>query len=191
MKKANYHDRNIIIAILYRSFLDNQSVNYICQQDEKKVERVKALMDYSFEICYKYGEVFLSDDLNACALVLYPDQKPTSFKTILLDLKLILNCIGVKNIKKALNRESKIKTMQPKEPMYYLWFIGVEPEKQGSGIGTKFFTEILDHSKNLNRPIYLETSTLRNIPWYKQFGFEIYSELDFGYKLFFLRRLIN
>jgi ribosomal protein S18 acetylase RimI-like enzyme len=81
--------------------------------------------------------------------------------------------------------------MQPKEPMYYLWFIGVEPEKQGSGIGTKFFTEILDHSKNLNRPIYLETSTLRNIPWYKQFGFEIYSELDFGYKLFFLRRLIN
>ncbi|HEY0056940.1 MAG TPA: GNAT family N-acetyltransferase [Pedobacter sp.] len=191
MKKANYHDRNIIIDILYRSFLDNQSVNYICRQDEKKVERVKALMDYSFEICYKYGEVFLSDDLDACALVLYPDQKPTSFKTILLDLKLILNCIGVKNIKKALNRESKIKTVQPKDPMYYLWFIGVEPEKQGSGIGTKFFTEILEHSKKRNRPIYLETSTLRNISWYKQFGFEIYSELDFGYKLFFLRRLIN
>ena len=188
MRKATYNDRNIVIDILYRSFLDNQSVNYISQQDEKKVDRVKALMDYSFEMCFNYGEVFLSNDGNACALILYPHQKPTSLKTILLDVKLILNCIGVANIKKALRRESMIKKLQPKIPMYYLWFIGVTPEHQGAGLGTGFIKEVLEHSQEKNLPVYLETSTLKNLPWYKQLGFEIYSELDLGYRLFFLRR---
>lgn len=191
MKKAHYNDREVIVDILTQSFQTNQSVNYIVQQDEKKIERIKALMDYSFEICYNYGEVFLSDDNKACALVLYPDKKNTSLKTILLDIKLILNSVGVMNIKKALRRESMIKNIQPKVPMYYLWFIGVRPENQGAGIGTRFINEILEHSKEKGRPVYLETSTLKNIPWYKRFSFEIYSELDLGYKLFFLKRASN
>jgi ribosomal protein S18 acetylase RimI-like enzyme len=191
MKKATYNDRNVIIDILYRSFLDNQSVNYIAQQDDKKLDRIKALMEYSFETCYNYGEVFLSYDRNACALILYPHQKPTSLKTILLDFKLILNCIGVRNIKKALSRESMIKKIQPKIPMYYLWFIGVRPKQQGSGIGTSFINEVLEHGREKKLPVYLETSTLKNLPWYKRLGFEIYAELDLGYKLFFLRRAIE
>jgi ribosomal protein S18 acetylase RimI-like enzyme len=188
MRNATYDDKNIITEILYLSFLDNQSVNYICQQDERKADRIKALMDYSFEICYRYGDVFLSDNGNACALILYPHQKSTSLKTILLDVNLIFNCIGLRNINKALRRESMIKRIQPKIPIYYLWFIGVSPDSQGTGIGTSFLNEVLGHSKEKNLPVYLETSTVRNLSWYKRLGFEIYSELDFGYKLFFLRR---
>lgn len=59
-------------------------------------------MDYSFEVCFTFGDVFLSDDKKSCALVLYPDKKKTTFKSILLDAKLILSCVGLKNIKKTL-----------------------------------------------------------------------------------------
>ena len=151
MKNADYKDKYLIIDILTKSFDTNQSVNYIAKQDEKRLKRISALMDYSFEVCYLFGDVFLSDDRKACALILYPDKKKTTFKSVLLDIKLILSCIGVENIKKALVRESKIKQLQPKELMYYLWFIGVDPEYQNEGIGSIFLNEIIKDSKHKQR----------------------------------------
>jgi len=188
MRKAEYSDKNLIVDILTDSFETNQSVNYIVKQDKKRLKRIRSLMDYSFEICYSFGEVFLSQDKSACALILFPDKKKTTLKSILLDIKLILSCIGLSNIKKALNRESKIKAIQPKELMYYLWFIGVDPKHQNKGMGTELLDEIIKDSNLMERPIYLETSTLMNLPWYRKFGFDIYNELDLSYKLFFLRK---
>lgn len=184
---ADYKDKNLVVRILTKSFDTNQSVNFIVQQDEKRLGRIKSLMDYSFEVCYSFGEIFLSDDKKACALVLFPDQKRTTIKSMLLDVKLIYSCVGIGNIKKAMSRESKIKKLQPKDPMYYLWFIGVDPIYQGSGIGTELMQAIIEDSKKQQRSIYLETSTLKNLPWYKKFGFEIYNELDLSYKLYFLK----
>jgi GNAT superfamily N-acetyltransferase len=191
MKNADYKDNNLVIDILTKSFDTNQSVNYIAKQDGKRLKRIRALMDYSFEVCYMFGDVFLSDDRKACALILYPDKKKTTLKSILLDIKLIFSCIGVENIKKALVRESKIKQLQPKTTMYYLWFIGVDPEHQNEGIGSILLHEIINDSKNKQRPIYLETSTLKNLPWYKKYGFQIYNELELSYKLFFLKRELD
>lgn len=191
MVKAKQTNKNLVVDILTKSFENNQSVNYIAKQDEKKLTRIRSLMDYSFEICYSFGDVFLSEDRKACALVLYPDKKKTTFKSILLDIKLILSCIGIENIKKALARESKIKQLQPKELMYYLWFIGVDPKYQNEGIGSILLNEIIEDSERKKRPIYLETSTLKNLPWYQKFGFQVYNELELSYKLFFLKRELD
>ena len=191
MKKANYYDKDLVVNILTKSFETNQSVNYIVKQDKKRIKRIRALMDYSFDVCYLFGDVFLSDNEKACALLLYPDKKSTTFKSILLDLKLVFSCIGIENIKKALARESKIKQLQPESIMSYLWFIGVYPQYQSQGIGNKLLNSIIEDSDKKQRPIYLETSTLKNLPWYKKFGFQIYNELDLTYKLFFLRKELN
>ncbi|MES3019500.1 MAG: GNAT family N-acetyltransferase [Bacteroidota bacterium] len=188
MKKAAYGDKSLVKNILAKSFDNNQSVNYIAQQDELREKRIAALMDYSFEICFNYGDVYLSDDNQACALVLYPDRKKTTFKSVLEDIKLLLNCIGLSNIGKAMKREAAIKKIQPNTPMYYLWFIGVDPESQGTGIGSRLMNEVIEDSRAQSRPIFLETSTERNLPWYKKFGFDIYSDLDLTYKLYFLKR---
>ena len=188
MIKAGYNDKDLIVDILTKSFDANQSVNYIVKQDKKRTKRIRALMDYSFEVCYLFGDVFLSDDKKACALVLYPDKKKTSIKSILLDVKLIFSCVGLMNIKKTLDRESRIKKIQPKELMYYLWFIGVDPKCQNTGIGSKLLDELIEDSRQKKRSIYLETSTLKNLPWYQKLGFQIYNELSLTYKLFFLKR---
>lgn len=188
MKKAEPSDKDLIVDILTKSFDTNQSVNYIIKQDAKRVQRISVLMDYSFEICYLFGDVFLSDDKKACALVTYPDKKKTNLKSILLDTRLIFSCVGLSNIKKTLHREAMIKKLQPREQMYYLWFIGVDPEYQNEGIGGKLLEDIIKDSNQKKRSIFLETSTLKNLPWYKKFGFHIYNELELSYKLFFLKR---
>jgi GNAT superfamily N-acetyltransferase len=186
MVKATNSDKQLVLNILTASFKTNLSVNYIIKKDNKQTKRIRALMDYSFEICQKFGDVLISRDRYACALILYPDRKKTTLQTILLDLELIFKCVGFQNIKKTLKRESLIKKARPKAAVTYLWFIGVAPEKQGYGIGSRLLTEIIENSRRKNRPVYLETSTLMNLPWYQKFGFRVYHEENIDYKLYFL-----
>ena len=188
MFKADRNQKSRVIQILTNSFENNQSVNYIVKQDRKRKERITALMEYSFEICYMFGEVYLSDDQKACALVLYPEQKKFSLRSLLLDIQLVLNAIGLTRAGKAMNRESIIKSNYPTEPIYYLWFLGVDPSYQHMGIGSKLLKEVIADSLKQYKHIYLETSTTTNIPWYQKFDFSIYKELNFGYTLFMLSR---
>jgi ribosomal protein S18 acetylase RimI-like enzyme len=105
-----------------------------------------------------------------------------------MDIKLIFQAVGLGGIFKALKREGLIKKVQPKIPMAYLWFIGVNSYYHQAGHGTKLLNEVIDVSERQGLPIYLETSTIANLPWYKKFGFEIYNQLNLGYTLFFLKR---
>ena len=188
MIRAKYQDKDCIVNILANSFDDNKSVNYIVKQDGKRAQRLRKLMEYSFEVCYLFGDVFISEDRKGCALIVFPDKKKTTLKSILLDAKLALSCIGLSNLRKAMDREAKIKKLHPNDLMYYLWFIGVDPTEQNKGIGTKLLNEVISEGRAMKRSIYLETSTEKNIPWYEKAGFSIYNELDLGYRLFFLKK---
>lgn len=188
MIKANDDDRQLIVELLTKSFENNQSVNYIIRQYDKKQKSMRALMDYSIGVCSLFGEVWLSEDKTACALILYPHEKKTTFRSVCLDLKLILLAIGLGGIGKAMKREALIKEKQPKEKMAYLWFIGVNPLYQHSGTGSSLLKEVIADAESKNLPVFLETSTLQNLPWYRRFGFQVYDELTLTYTLYFLKR---
>jgi len=191
MRRAGKNDKALIIDILTKSFDTNASVNYIIKQGNKRIKRIRALMDYSFEVCNLFGDVFINADGNACALIVYPDARKTTLKSILLDAKLIFRCVGLGNLMKTIKREKIISSAQPKIPMTYLWFIGVLPSDQNKGIGSKSLQFIIDYSNYHERPVYLETSTVKNLPWYEQFGFEVYHEVDLSYHLYFFKRDIK
>jgi ribosomal protein S18 acetylase RimI-like enzyme len=184
---AKPDDKKLIVEILTAAFLENKSVNAIVPQDGLRLYRIHRLMDYSFEVCMLFGRVYLSDDRKGCALLVYPELKKVSLKSIWLDLKLVFGCTGFRGALMAMKREAKLKVFHPKERMAYLWFIGVDPKYQRFGLGKKLMEEVIVSCLQDNRPIYLETSTLSNLPWYKKFGFEVYHELDLNYRLFFLR----
>jgi ribosomal protein S18 acetylase RimI-like enzyme len=184
MIPASKDHKTIVVDILSKSFDENQSINYIVKQDDKRKDRIRHLMDYCFEMCLIKGQIFLSEDLSGCALIMQPERKAGFIETALLDMKLALRSIGLSRAGKVMKREKLIKAHQPAEPFYYLWFVGVYPDFQGKGIGSKLLDEIFQYYKKDERPFYLETSVLTNLPWYKKYGFEIINEIDIGYKLF-------
>jgi hypothetical protein len=136
MIRANHKDKELIVDILAKSFDENKSVNYIVKQDSNRSARLRKLMEYSFDVCHLFGDIFLSDDKKGCALIVMPDKKKTTLKSIGLDAKLVTSVIGLSNVKKAMSRESRINKLHPKTPFYYLWFIGVDPSQQSQGTGT-------------------------------------------------------
>lgn len=187
MIKATLNDEAIIVNILTQSFEVNQSVKYIIRQDKLKAKRLKLLIKYSFKVCLLNGEAYLSNDKVACALCLFPGKKNNKFKKLILDLGLIINVTGLGKLSKVLKKETAIEKAMPHLPLYHIWYIGVEPVSQGKGHGSKLLQDILDRASELNRTAVLETSTERNLPWYKKFGFKIYNQLEFDYTLYLLQ----
>jgi ribosomal protein S18 acetylase RimI-like enzyme len=188
MRRAEYKDKRLVVDILSKSFDSNKSVNYVVKQDGQRKDRIRSLMGYSFNTCLVSGEIWISDDNLACALLLFPDQKKTSLQTILWDLDLAANAIGVTRVFDVLKRESQIKKNHPRCLFTYLWFIGVDPQAQKRGVGSKLLNEVIDMNANKKRPIYLETSVTNNLSWYKKFGFEVYQTIELNYELYLLRR---
>ena len=190
MIHATPKHKNLIIQILCDSFDKNKSINYIVKQDQLRKQRIRILMEYSYNIAMKFGEVFISENHLSCALVLYPEKKKLSLNTIFSDLNLVFNCIGISRIGKVLEKEKKTKVCHPSILFTHLWFIGVSPKAQGKGIGQNLLHEIIAHSTKIGRPVYLETSMTENLKFYEKFGFEIYNTVDISYKIYFLRRFI-
>lgn len=186
MRKFIEQDREKIINILVNSFEGNKSVDFVVG---KLAGGRRVLMEYSLENCLENGEVYISESGKSCVLIKYSDQKRKPFNLWFWDLKLALQGIGISRILKVLKRESSIEAVQPKESFLYLWFIGVEPECQGQGEGSKLLKSVLDLAEDKKLPVCLETSTESNFKWYENFGFSLYaSSTQFGFPFYFYKK---
>ncbi len=61
----------------------------------------------------------------------------------------------------------------PKEPHYYLQFVGCRQHAQGRGIGSALLKQGTRLCDEHNMPAYLESSNQLNVPLYQRHGFEI------------------
>jgi GNAT superfamily N-acetyltransferase len=60
-----------------------------------------------------------------------------------------------------------------KEPHWYLAIIGVDPVRQGSGVGAALLRSRLRRCDQERLPAYLESSKPENVPLYQHFGFDV------------------
>jgi ribosomal protein S18 acetylase RimI-like enzyme len=188
MRRAEETDRALVVDILAKSFCDNKSVNDVVKQDRHRDRRIKALMEYSFDLCLSFGEIWIGAENKGCALILFPQRKRTTLRSMLLDLKVATRAIGLSRVVAIARREEAIKRHHPQEDIAYLWFIGVDPKSRRQGIGSSLLQHIIQRAQTTRKSIYLETSAVKNVVWYKGFGFELFETLEFSYTLFLLRR---
>ena len=68
----------------------------------------------------------------------------------------------------------------PDEPHWYLSMIGVDPGRQGSGLGGKLLERTLKRVDQERLPAYLESSNPRNVSLYIRYGFEPLGTIEMG-----------
>ena len=56
-------------------------------------------------------------------------------------------------------------------PHMYLWFLGVDPARHGTGVGRALLAELHAESDSLGVPAYLETATPGNVGFYERDGY--------------------
>ncbi|MBF6180753.1 GNAT family N-acetyltransferase [Nocardia otitidiscaviarum] len=69
--------------------------------------------------------------------------------------------------------------VHPREPHWYLAFIGTLPTARGRGYGQALLNSRLDRCDAEGVPAYLESSKAENVPYYERFGFVQTAEHDF------------
>ncbi len=67
---------------------------------------------------------------------------------------------------------SAIEKVHPKEEHYYLEALGTRQDMQSKGVGSAVIRHMLDRCDREGMPAYLESSNVRNVPFYARHGFE-------------------
>jgi ribosomal protein S18 acetylase RimI-like enzyme len=90
--------------------------------------------------------------------------------------------IGVRNFLRALGISGQWTREHKKlsKRHYYLMVIGVEPEFQGQGIGSRLLQVGLNRADDERRECYLETVTAVDVEFYKKHGFDVVLNKGFG-----------
>jgi GNAT superfamily N-acetyltransferase len=119
---------------------------------------------------------FVSEDYSATALWLAPGVSP--------DEEALANLIeeSIAAEKKA-DIAAVIEEMvryHPEEPHWYLPFIGVDPARQGKGLGAALLRSALAECDAARLPAYLESTNPKNRPLYERHGFQAIGEIRAG-----------
>lgn len=84
-----------------------------------------------------------------------------------------------------------IEKAHPKDPLWYLLLLVVDPSAQRRGIGGLLQQSMLERADREGLDCYLETQKPDNVPYYRRFGYDVERELRpvaSGPPLFVMRR---
>lgn len=85
-----------------------------------------------------------------------------------------------RRLPRVLRAIAALESNHPKEPHYYLPFVGVDDDWRGRGIGAALLRPILGRCDTARMPAYLEASSPRNVPLYERHGFKVTEEFKIG-----------
>ena len=92
-------------------------------------------------------------------------------------LPTILAATGFRRFGRMVAMRETMEKYHPKDrPHAYLWFLGVRPQAQGYGVGSRLLAAGLRDVDAQGRHAYLESSNVANVPLYQRYGFEVVRE---------------
>ncbi len=191
MRRATNADRNLVVDILVSAFEpleDDNSINFIVRKDKKRLKRLNLLMGYLFDRAMLYGEIFISDNDNACILFNYSNQVKSSWKSIKLDINLAINCLGIGRVFKVIKRINISKSYLPQDDHIRIIIGGSNAASNGNGTAARLMLEIVKEFKGNTLPVITDASNPDNVKLYEKLGFQqIGIEESLGYPIYYLR----
>ncbi|HEX4199120.1 MAG TPA: GNAT family N-acetyltransferase [Caulobacteraceae bacterium] len=92
-------------------------------------------------------------------------------------LPMLLRLTGFRRFSRMIGLREVMDRAHPTDrPHAYLWFLGVTPQAQGHGIGSRLLKAKLDQLDAAGVPAFLETATERNVALYRRHGFDVISQ---------------
>jgi ribosomal protein S18 acetylase RimI-like enzyme len=108
------------------------------------------------------------------AAVWIPSERlgPQPIRREIRALPMLLNAAGLGRFDRLLKLREAMDRRHPMDrPHDYLWFLGVHPDAQGAGVGSRLLASKTARLDAAGRAGFLETATARNVPFYNRHGF--------------------
>jgi len=169
--------------MLGRAFFDNPMALYLFP-DESSRARPLAWMFATFtRYCHLFGEVHTtSGRIDGSAAWLRPDSPAMSRETIVAaGMTEMPQQMGQEPFQRLMVMKSlfdELRQRDASEPHWYLWVLGVDPPRQGQGVGGALMQPVFARADAEGLPCYLEADKAKNVPFYQRHGFEVVVEGD-------------
>lgn len=170
-------EKALVVQSLSLAFQNDPALSWILREPDARRTRLPKLFNLLFDAYGSHGMVVQARSGEAASIWKAPVAgvgEPSG------GLREIINMFGIfglsilrgKRVADALDQH------RPKEPYWYLAFVGVRPEFQGKGWGGAIIRDALARVEGDKLPAYLETATPENVPLYQRLGFDIIEEWD-------------
>ena len=167
--------------VLGSALKDDPVSVYVIPNKEKRYESIKHVFQFTTCIGLRYGEVHAtSTNLEGVGVWMpFETYKEKSWGNFLCSFKAKMWKLGTKAgklFKPIMEINSKMHLKYAPGKHWYLQSLGVDPEFQRKGYGTLLMNYILEKIDKDPLPVFLETSTVNNVNFYKKLGFEVMEE---------------
>ena len=166
--------------VLARAFHNDPLMQYLMPAEARRRRWLPSLFSIVVRYCLAYGEVYATPGLEGAACWLPPGQTNPPFVRLAMvgrrSPPVGMGLAGLRRYLRVARYTEEIHTHQAPRAHWYLWALGVEPARQGQGLGGLLIQPVLARARAENMPCYLETMNSVNVPFYERHGFQVVSQ---------------
>lgn len=181
VRRATRSDVPALADVLARAFARDPFFGWLAGDAPERGQRTRDGWDALLRFASAgLRETWTTDD-HAGAAIWIPPGRPAS--SVLDSLRLTPALARMTTWRRLRAVSAALETLEDHRrrhvpgPHYYLAALGVEPDRQGEGIGSALLVPVLDAADAAGVEAYLETATARNVLLYERHGFDVVEEL--------------
>jgi hypothetical protein len=166
--------------VLGRAFLDYPLMNYCVPDAERRRRAVWGLYSSVLRYALRYGEAYTTPNLDGATCWLPPNSPFPTFgrmvRSGMLSLPFSYGWTGFRRLQAVDHVAEALHRTHAPGAHWYLWVIGVEPQRQGTGVAGRLMRPVFEQADRDPFRCYLETHKESNVRVYQRYGFRVMSE---------------
>jgi predicted N-acetyltransferase YhbS len=163
-------------AVLARAFHDDPVTGWVYGTERRRAHWVGRFFRWQLRRLLPQDASWTTEAHDGAALWALPGQWREDVRETARLLRATLLGV-VPRLPRVLKGLSEVEARHPEQRHMYLAVLGVDPERQGEGVGSRLIRPGLDLCDREGLPAYLETGKERNLDFYGRHGFAIREEL--------------
>ena len=171
-------DRAAVVAALTAAFIDDPVTNWATPSDRHRPAVLRHFFGCYFDFHIGEGMVYADPELRGAAVWALPGNWRTTAGQ---DLRIARAFAHPRHWPRGPGVARGLLGLERKHPPeprhFYLASVGVMPDGQGRGLGSRLLEPVLEICDRDGIPAYLESSKESNIAFYARHGFRVSNEL--------------
>jgi GNAT superfamily N-acetyltransferase len=180
VRRAGRADIDAASVVLAAAFADYAWTRWTVDSEDH-FERVRSLQRLAIDrVALPYGEVWASIDEDGDVVSVAVWMLPASVvpDSILSEIGVEQATLEGERHEPSVKAEALVSILRPTTPHYYLGAMGTRPDHQRRGHGAAVLAPVLSRADAENAQVFLETSTLENVHFYRGLGFVTVAEIE-------------
>jgi len=169
-------ERDALANTFALAFAEDPLFQWMCPDPIPRAEVLHRFFAPSVELSRLRGHAYATDDLRAGALWSPPEVELYDGPQVAGLAAFFTDVVGPR-AELVSDGLGGLRDAHPAEPHFYLSVLGTHPDDQGRGRGGTVLAPVLERCDATGTLAYLESSNIRNVPFYERHGFRTVAEV--------------